>query len=125
MEPCQKVYQQLLNNVNSNPNNFQYTNIINQKILKLTNEYLESIMGLIDYHNIIRLKTKNPTITNEELNKALISISGKKSKILSLPYGGKTFDGGKGAQYHDIDEHNSMPIDLQKIIVAYIQMISL
>lgn len=44
-------------------------------------------------------------------------------KATLIPYGGKTFENGKGALF-DIDASQSLPSELQSIIAAYISAIT-
>jgi hypothetical protein len=67
----------------------------------LPTEYLEVIMALIFHHHHVMLKMG-----------AL-----KQKKIPPIPFGGKTFDSGKGVIFHLKD----LPENLQKILVCYIR----
>lgn len=105
-----------------NPEAYQYTTLISQKLQALNDkgrvDIMSAILGFIYYHYIIEVKKTNPSISNEELEKKVLHHTGK--NIIFLPYGGKTFDGGKGTKHLNIDSNTKFPEDLKRIITAYI-----
>jgi hypothetical protein len=121
-----ELYEMLLHETKLCPNVYEYTEIISQKIKSkdFTLEYSNTVFSFIIYHNIKKIMEKNNHISKEDMIKFIINKTGRKSNIYSVCYGGKTFDGGNGLTYVDIDDTQKFPIDLKKIIVAYVNMVT-
>lgn len=116
------AYNLFKSKAEENPDGYRYTGLVSQKLQALNEkgkiEILSTILGFIYYHYILELKKINPSIGNDELEKKILHVSGK--KVLILPYGGKTYDGGRGTKHLDIDSNTKFPEDLKRIITAYI-----
>ena len=76
-------------------------------ISKLSTDHTEILYSLILHYYFT--ETKNPS-----------SQMKTKGKIIQLPFGGKTFDNGKGAIY----QLEKLPEKLKRIIAAYILTVS-
>ena len=107
--------------INDNPNDYVYTNLVEQNLIKLPLEYQEGVLAIIHYHHILKLYNENSNIKKEEVILKLLNSSGKRSSIMNVSYGGKTTITGKGVTYNDASK---LPLDLQKLIVAYFQMVT-
>jgi len=90
----------------------QICNIINF----LPKEHTEILYTLILHHYFVESSTKN---TIESIASTLLPTK-TKSKNISLPYGGKTFENGKGAIYLV----EKIPSHLQYVISAYVHVIT-
>ena len=109
------VYSKLDALVTSTPDNYVLTTKICNSINRLPLTHSNVLLGLIYEHYIITNRIKNPT----ELS--LVSRINKKNNTLGLPYKGKTCENGKGPQFDAEKLHPK----LEKIIVAYMNMISI
>jgi hypothetical protein len=128
MEDINTLYFKLRNTVKT-VSGFEYTEEVAQKIKELPVEYREAILSIVYFHYINEY-TGNKLSgysdkDQEELKKKIVVLTGKKSIIYSLPYGGKTYEKGKGIKYNNLDDNAKFPEILKKIITAYINMISL
>ena len=110
-----QVYQLLLDMVTKSPSTYILTKNICSKINMLPLEYSEILLGLIFKFYVTENNKKNPT----ELD--LVKSVGKKSNILTVPYNGKTHENGKGPKFNDF---NKQPHKLQKIVAAYIKLVT-
>ena len=115
MDP-KEVYSVLLDQVKKNPYNYIIDKTICFYINSLEGIYAEVLTSLIFHHYILDNKP-NQKITELDLVKS----ANKKSNMLTIPYGGKTYDTGKGPRF---DNLNKIPSILKQIIVAYIKCIS-
>jgi hypothetical protein len=111
-----QLYQVLLQEIKNNPTKYQINKKICFNINKLEDSpYPEVLNGLIYHHYIVENKP-NQIITELDLVKRV----NKKSNILSIPYGGKTYDNGKGPHYENLSK---MTPTMKQIITAYIMHI--
>lgn len=122
-----EIYIKLYHDVYTNPNMYEFTDIISRKIMEISKNdnakiYLNAIYLLIIRHHVSEMMTNNPHMNINQVKENLI-INGKKG-IYNLSYDGHTYEGGKGIKFIDI-ESGKIPQILLRIIVAYIQMISL
>lgn len=109
-----EVHQYLLQEVNRNPDRYQLTYQVCINIKKLPLDHSEFILGLMNEHFFINSKKKQLTIID------LASSASKKNNTMNVVYKGKTYDTGKGPGF----DGNNLPVLLQKIITAYMTMIS-
>lgn len=110
-----QVYNNLDVLVRENPDRYFLTAKICNSINRLPLEYGNVLLGLIYGYYVSSSRIAKPT----ELD--LVSRINKKNGTLGLPYKGKTFENGKGPQF----EVDKLPPKLQKIIAAYITLISI
>ena len=110
-----EVYKLLLDSVNKSPFEFVLTKAVCSQINTLSIEYSEVLLGLIFKYYIV--ENNKTSVTELDLVKSI----GKKSTILVVPYGGRTYDNGKGPNFKDFNKH---PVKLQKMIAAYIKLIT-
>lgn len=118
-----ELYESLSSKISTN----SYTSKTAQVVLQISEKYeshAETILALILYHEMVKIKKTRPDITPVELESKLIKSNGKKVVIYTLPYLGKTFEGGKGIKYLNIDDHTHFPEELKNIIVSYIELIT-
>ena len=115
------LYSQLYNKIKESPDDYVLNNLVTQNIYKLPLEYQQGILSIIMYYHILEMYAINPGVSADEVKNKLLAPSGKRSTVMNLSYGGKSTPTGKGANYDDI---NKLPIDLQRLIVAYFQMVT-
>lgn len=112
----QEVYSLLFDQIKKNPNNYVINKSICLRVKMLPVEYGEFLLGLI--YNYYVIENKKLKVSELDLVKSI----GKKSNILTVPYGGKTNDNGKAPNFNDIS--NKFPLALRQLIVAYVKYIS-
>jgi hypothetical protein len=119
------LYELLLNKASEGPCN--YTATVMKKILQISEDHenhADTILALIFYHEMIKIKKIHPDISPLELENKMIRLNTKKSAVHTVVYSGKTYEGGKGVKFTNIDDQTRFPSELKSIIVAYIDMIT-
>ena len=108
MDP-KSVYKSLKTEINSNPSGYSLTLTICNNIKKLPLDHSMFIQGLINEHFVINSRKKKIVISDLAVH------SSKKNNTLTVAYKGKTHENGKGPEF----TVSKLPIELQKILVAY------
>ena len=116
MDTIQEVYVLLFNRITKHPNNYKLTKNICGNIITLDVDHANFLLGLIYNYYVVENNKKNVS----ELD--LVKKATAKSNILSVPYGGKTHDNGKGPDFKNIS--SKFPTSLMKLICSYMEYIS-
>ena len=114
MTETSELYELLIKSINNNNSN---NYILNDEICNIINNlpliYSQCLLGLIFHFYVIDTSKRNIGLPD------LIKRASTKTLSVILPYKGKTYDNGKGPEFFV----NKLPINLQKILVAYIKYI--
>lgn len=108
-----QVYKILLEDIKSNNYTLDVTTC--NMIKNLPVEYSNFLLGLIYEFYVIEQKKNHVILTD------LVKKTNTKGNTLIIPYKAKTHDNGKGPQFNNA---NRLPLELQKLIVAYINYIT-
>ena len=114
MVDIQSVYNVLLTNITKTPSEYVLTTNICSIINKLELDYANFLLGIIYHYYVTENNRRNVVETD------LVKNVTKKSSILTVPYGGKTYDNGKAPKFENLTK---FPLKLKQLIVAYIKYI--
>lgn len=94
----------------------QICNTINE----LPKEHVEMIYALILHHYFVEASMKSNSQSIDSIAASLHTEPKARSKVIQLPFGGKTFENGKGAIY----TVEKIPMQLRHVISAYVHIVT-
>ena len=112
----EQIYSLLFDKITKTPTQYKLNKTMCSNVIKLDIDHANFILALIYNYYVVENKKKNVSTLD------LVKSASKKSNIVSVPYGGKTHDNGKGPQFENI--LSKFPITLQQLIAAYMEYIS-
>lgn len=114
MASVKEIYAKLSQEVDTYPDKYVLSTVMCNQLKKLPLEHGDFVQGLINENFVISSRKKQVSIID------LTSNASKKNNTMNTVYKGKTYETGKGPNYIS----TNIPLKLQKILVAYLNMIT-